>query len=133
MTSTGNEEAADASPRKLPLAPRGKALSAGVCVSHKRPPPPCLRFVRGVFCLDVISDSLFLIRAHAGEDAAYFRGAHSDTTPLSAAAAPALGFLGELAQTPRKTKTEILAPGLKYEKGGRNKREFELNEHALVA
>lgn len=33
----------------------------------------------------------------------------------------------------KNTKTQILAPGLKCEKGGGNKREFELNEHALVA
>lgn len=36
-------------------------------------------------------------------------------------------------QTQKNTKTQILAPGLKCEKGGGNKREFELNEHALVA
>ena len=37
-------------------------------------------------------------------------------------------------QTERnKTKKQILAAGLKCEKGGGNKREFELNEHALVA
>lgn len=46
------------------------------------------------------------------------------------------GFSRELvhhANRKKNTKTQILAPGLKCEKGGGNKREFELNEHALVA
>lgn len=62
---------------------RGRTFSVNsrMCVfrvSHKRLLAPCLLFVRGVFCLSVISASLSLIHICTGEDAACFQRAHSD-------------------------------------------------------
>lgn len=126
---------------------RNNTFCKCVCVfpvSHKRLLAPCLLFVRGVFCLDVISASLFLFLACRGEDAACFQRARLDRRLLSWAASERKRchrllersvFQENLStvQTQKNTKTQILAPGLKCEKGVGNKREFELNEHALVA
>lgn len=88
-------------------------------MSHKGLLAPCLLFVGGVFCLDVISTSLFLFLACTGEDAAcflckpvwtedYCRGRKAKRKNMSPIARM-LGFSAELvhaANTRKKKKTQ---------------------------
>lgn len=101
------------------LIQRGITLSANVCespVSHARLLAPCLLFVRGVFCLDVISSRLFSSFMHRSICGLLSKGPLGPkTTIVTVMSANASVFFKRTWTQRKHRKTQILAPGLKCE------------------
>lgn len=119
------------------LIQRGITLSANVCespVSHARLLAPCLLFVRGVFCLDVISSSLFSSFMHRSICGLLSKGPLGPkTTIVTVMSANASVFFQENLNTAQTQKNTNISTRTQMWRGGGNKREFKLNEHALLA
>lgn len=119
------------------LIQRGITLSANVCespVSHARLLAPCLLFVRGVFCLDVISSRLFSSFMHRSICGLLSKGPLGPkTTIVTVMSANASVFFQENLNTAQTQKNTNISTRTQMWRGGGNKREFKLNEHALLA